>query len=703
MDHHHSHTRDPMRHIDRLLDRQAPNAVNGSLSWVLRWVVAVIGPAACAGGEPATTPSTVTPPTVAASVVVSPADVRIATGDSVVLTARALDAGGRALTGRTVTWASRAPEIVTVGATGVARALALGTARIEATVDGVVGSATVVTTPQAVATIDLTPRTAVMPVGGAIQLVAAPRDAAGRPLTGRTVTWASSDSTRLRVDAAGRVTALATGTATVTASTEGRVSAAQLEIVTAPATISAVAPLQGVLSVAAGEPPTVPATVVVRDPAGRPLAGVTVTFSLEGTARLEGPLQVTDAQGRATPTLLAADSIVPARQVVQFTISATITAPAPASPVVPVAWRFAAVPGVGTSLSVLLDGGEGVAGEPLPWRPLVRVADRYGNPVGIGLDSVVFAVADGGGSLRDSVKTPSVTGPGMATPGVWRLGATPGINRLRVTYRNLPPVTLTATGVASAASAFDVDVRFVSSDVPQVVREATAMAVARWRQIIVGDLPDTRVTLPAGRCGPLQPALDEELVDDAILFVSVVPLPPGVAAVGGPCHLRPDGSRLPTVMQVRIKEDEVQNWLKEPDRVSDHASLLVHEIGHALGIGTLTHEMSRGMLEGFGGADPIFTGPRAREAYLAAGGAASGARPVPVTTDGHLRPPFLAHDVMTNVGSGMAQITSVSAAILQDLGYSVNPGRAFLLPVLPAGISLLRGAPARSAKRGTSY
>src|SRR5205814_10281326 len=49
--------------------------------------------------------------------------------------------------------------------------------------------------PAPVASVDVTPATASLPVGATVQLVATPRDVSGNPLPGRVVTWASSNTT----------------------------------------------------------------------------------------------------------------------------------------------------------------------------------------------------------------------------------------------------------------------------------------------------------------------------------------------------------------------------------------------------------------------------------------------------------------------------------------------------------------------------
>ena len=74
-----------------------------------------------------------------ASIVIAPATANLSIGMSLQLTASLRDADGNLLTGRDVSWTVTAPsgrEIATVSATGLVRAIAVGSAVVEATSDG---------------------------------------------------------------------------------------------------------------------------------------------------------------------------------------------------------------------------------------------------------------------------------------------------------------------------------------------------------------------------------------------------------------------------------------------------------------------------------------------------------------------------------------------------------------------------------------
>ena len=73
-----------------------------------------------------------------------------------------------------------------------------------------------------VASVPVSPGSAVVVIGDLLHLTATPRDPAGKPLTGRPVTWTSSDPSVAIVSNSGVVTAVGEGSATITATSEGQ-------------------------------------------------------------------------------------------------------------------------------------------------------------------------------------------------------------------------------------------------------------------------------------------------------------------------------------------------------------------------------------------------------------------------------------------------------------------------------------------------
>ncbi|HEY9427148.1 MAG TPA: Ig-like domain-containing protein, partial [Gemmatimonadaceae bacterium] len=175
---------------------------------------------------------TVTLPPVA-SVTVSPASAQIDVGKSVTLAATTLDANGKTLTGRSITWSSGKSSVATVSSSGAVTGVAAGSAWIFATSEGQRDSAAIVVSLPAVASVAVSPSSASLLVGDTKTLSATLKDASGTTLTGRTITWISSDQSVATVTSAGLVTAVAAGSATVTAASEGKTGTASITV-TAP-------------------------------------------------------------------------------------------------------------------------------------------------------------------------------------------------------------------------------------------------------------------------------------------------------------------------------------------------------------------------------------------------------------------------------------------------------------------------------------
>jgi hypothetical protein len=82
------------------------------------------------------------------------------------------------------------------------------------------------TSPAPVASVTVTPATATLQVGQTQQLTAITLSPGGTALTGRAVTWSSSDVSIATVSTIGLVTAVAAGNATISATSEGRTGTA---------------------------------------------------------------------------------------------------------------------------------------------------------------------------------------------------------------------------------------------------------------------------------------------------------------------------------------------------------------------------------------------------------------------------------------------------------------------------------------------
>src|SRR2546426_1057937 len=165
-----------------------------------------------------------------ASVTVSPGAASVIVGQAAQFTAIPKDANGFALAGRVVTWSSNNTAVATVNASGLATGVAVGSATITATSEGKNGTAVLTVSNVPVASVTVAPASASVPVGQTAQLAATPKDASGTPLSGRVVTWASSNTAVATVNGSGLVYGVAAGAATITATSEGPGGAAGVKI-----------------------------------------------------------------------------------------------------------------------------------------------------------------------------------------------------------------------------------------------------------------------------------------------------------------------------------------------------------------------------------------------------------------------------------------------------------------------------------------
>src|SRR5690606_29339306 len=146
--------------------------------------------------------------------------------------------------GRTVTWNSAAPTVASVSSTGLVTGVTAGTTNVTATVDGVVGTATITVTPTPVASVSIVPSAATMTIGNTLALALLVTDASGTPLStaGRTITWASLTPAIATVTSAGVVSAIANGTATIQATVDGVSGSATITVTNVPVANVTVSP-----------------------------------------------------------------------------------------------------------------------------------------------------------------------------------------------------------------------------------------------------------------------------------------------------------------------------------------------------------------------------------------------------------------------------------------------------------------------------
>jgi hypothetical protein len=187
-------------------------------------------------------------------------------GQRVVATLRPLDQHGAPMTVGIPAWETSAATVADVSSSGVITAVTPGQATISATVGSVTGRLVVTITPfppgpRPVASVSVDPLSAVLQVGQATRFNASPLDFAGNALTGRGITWSSSDLAVATVSSDGVVTAIGSGTSLIEALSEGQRSATLLNVTAAVDTDIVVTILTPPLNVPIGDTITIQAAV----------------------------------------------------------------------------------------------------------------------------------------------------------------------------------------------------------------------------------------------------------------------------------------------------------------------------------------------------------------------------------------------------------------------------------------------------------
>src|SRR4051812_36834473 len=205
-------------------------------------------------------------------------------------------------------------------------------------------------------------------------------------------------------------------------------------------------------------------------------------------------------------------------------------------------------------------------------------------------------------------------------------------------------------------------------------------AAARWSQVITGDLPNA--------------TYNGQTVDDLLINASA-PTIDGVGGIlgqSGPDRFR-SGSLLPYHGVMEFDSADMASM----ESSGLLYSVVLHEMGHILGIGTLWSDF--GLLSGAGTTNPIFTGANATAQYNQIYGTA--ARGVPVeagggsgTADSHWRETVFTNELMTGwAGPGTnLPLSRVTVGSLQDIGYTVNYAAADAYTPSSSGLTAGRSA-----------
>lgn len=206
--------------------------------------------------------------------------------------------------------------------------------------------------------------------------------------------------------------------------------------------------------------------------------------------------------------------------------------------------------------------------------------------------------------------------------------------------------------------------------VPQEYQVVFQKAAQHWERVIAQGLPQVAGPIPGQACrGGNLPF--EGPVDDLVIEIRTPNIdgPGEILGSAGPCMIRQNG--LPFFGLIRLDLADLAPLYQE----GAMEYLVFHEMGHVLGFASLWNVGNR-YLQGAGGANPLFVGPAAMQAYGELGG--SGGVPVenvgpPGTRDAHWRESVFVNEIMTGyLNQGENLLGKITIASLADLGYQVS-------------------------------
>lgn len=363
-----------------------------------------------------------------ATVSITPGSVSLVVGGTSQLTAVARDAAGNVLTGRPVVWTSSAQNVAMVGsATGLVTATGVGTVTITATVEGRSATVPVAVTLVPVATVSVTLAAATILPGQSTQATAVTRDASGTLLTGRGVSWSSSNTSVAMVNAStGVVSGGVSGTANIIATSEGRTGLATVTVAAVP--VANVTVSISPTSLVIGQ--TVQAVATTTDAAGNVLTGRTVTWSTSSTG---GPVAtvatVNPATGLVTAVAAGFVSIIATSEGRTGFVTLSISAVPVASVTVSLGTTLISVGQTTQATAVTRDASGAVL---------------VGRTVVFASSNTTIATVNPSTGLVTAVAAPPTGGPGTVTISATSEGRT-GLVTLTVTLAPRPVATVTVT------------------------------------------------------------------------------------------------------------------------------------------------------------------------------------------------------------------------------------------------------------------
>lgn len=277
-------------------------------------------------------------------------------------------------------------------------------------------------------------------------------------------------------------------------------------------------------------------------------------------------------------------------------------------------------------------------------------------------------------------------------PSLGSAGSPPAANEQ--TWSPSPPTTWSPT-----TKGYGIQLVFAPSPSPLPKSVANAFETARrkWQGILVDTGSRPRPPVNSTLCGHAERTYDGvEQIDGLEIWVSVTAID-GVGGVLGsarPCGMVAQGSFRSVTGEMVFDVDDLQKMNTQGTLVS----VITHEMGHVLGLGSLWQAVGLVQAPGY-----AYTGQGGRLGYQEVGSTVVGATP-PVELGGgagtaytHWSEDTFQSELMTGyITLNHAPLSRLTARALEDLGYTVNVDNADSY-VVPAATSNLRSGTSATA------
>lgn len=242
---------------------------------------------------------------VIASIVVQPADNKLAVGKTQQFTATGIYTDGTTATdpGSEVIWSSSSPSVATITPDGMVSAVAAGNTTITAAIGDISGTAFLTVPETTLVALTVTPANPTIAINTTQQFTAtgAYSDGTFRVLTSEVI-WSTSDPSRAGIDSVGKATAAAGGSATITAKFGNTSASASLGVT--PASLISISVTPSNPTIAAGTSQQFSATGTFSDNSTQDLTASVVWSSSAGAIASVGQdgkaLALADGQSTIT-------------------------------------------------------------------------------------------------------------------------------------------------------------------------------------------------------------------------------------------------------------------------------------------------------------------------------------------------------------------------------------------------------------------